>query len=431
MIGTIPAMRGTLGSTEYFIVVMKAKTVAETMKSAVDVEGWEDLSLEQKYQREINLRRVRNEIAPYLAENEDRFFGALIVAVQNSTEMKYEPVKEVAFGKRVFSGSHDLAADNIGFLSLKGQEIFIPIDGQHRAKALDFAIRGRDEKNVELDFRSNANLAREDVTLILIRFDSDADQAKARKIFSRVNRYAKRPTTAETLIIDDEDVAAVFARRMTEPEEELLTGDLVQRSGNTLPDRAGEFTTLATIHAINREILLKRKHPYRATERPKKDAEMLYWKECADVWSALFTQIDLFSRALKDRTKAGNRARQAIRKEFLLGKPIGQRVLAGAFLDLTENGRLSPADACARLNAIDWRLSNPMWVNILTRDATRVLSGVSAIKLGRDFVTYLLGRSIDAETAEDLRERISPEDTTYRLPEPVKPRITAWTKDIE
>ena len=426
MAETIPAMRGQLGSTEYFIVVMKAKAVAEKMKAAVEIEGWEDLSLEQKYQREINLNRVRRQIAPYLAENEDRFFGALIVAAQNSTRMRYESVKEVAQGKKLFTGSHDAASDNLGFLTLTGAEILIPIDGQHRAKALDFAIRGRDDRNQTLDFRANTNLAREDVTLLLIRFDTDADQSRARRIFSRVNRYAKRPSKAEELIIDDEDIAAVFARRITERETGLLSGDLVQLRGNTLTDRAGEFTTLATVHAINQDVLLKKGHAYNASERPSVPTEKLYWKECEGFWTAFLTEIDHFASALKDPTKGGIPVRRSIRKEFLLGKPVGQRVLASALLDLTEIGRLSEAEACNRLNAVDWKISNPIWENILTRDATRVLSGVGAIKLGRDFVTYLVGRPLDSSETDALRQRISPDNLSYRLPKRVCAEIVDW-----
>lgn len=426
MASTIPAMRGKLGSTEYFIVTMKGKDVADKMKAAVEVEGWDDLSLEQKYQREINFKRVREDIAPYLAQDEDRFFGALIVAVQNSGNMEFERVKEVTGGRKVFSGSHNLAADNLGFLNLTGEEILIPIDGQHRAKALDFAIRGRDERNAVLGFRANANLAQEDVTLVLIRFDTDAERSKARKIFSKVNRYAKNPTKSETLIIDDDDVAAVFARRMTEPEHEFFSGDLVRFAGNTLPDAAREFTTLPTLYEINREILIQKGHPYIKTERPSPEAEKLYWSEVESVWRTLIGHVTHFSAALKDTSKGGDSVRQDIRKQFLLGKPIGQRVLASAFLDLTERGQLTGTQACDRLNAIDWQISNPIWGNILTRDGSRVLSGLSAMKLGRDFVTYLAGRPVDEAAQADLRMRISPDDLTYQLPDPVSAEVSTW-----
>lgn len=424
MASTIPAMRGKLGSTEYFIVTMKAKDVAEKMKAAVEVEGWDDLSLEQKYQREIDLNRVRRDIAPYLAGDEDRFFGCLIVAVQNSEEMEYEPVKEVTRGK-VFAGSHNLAANGLGFLNLSGEEIMIPIDGQHRAKAIDFAIRGRDDDK-ELDFFPNPNLARDDITLMLIRFDTEDERLKARKIFNKVNRYAKNPSKAENLIIDDDDIAAVFARRMTEPEEELFSGDLVRISGNTLSNTAGEFTTLSTLYEINKQILIYKQHNYNKTERPNKEEERLYWNEVEGVWKRLISDITHFSNALKDPQKTGNEIRQEIRKVYLLGKPIGQRVLAEAFLELTEKGQLRDVEACERLNQVDWRINKKMWENVLTRDSTRVLSGTSAMNLGKDFVTYLTGRPMEDAELAALRERISPEDSQYMLPDRVAPTIDGW-----
>ena len=428
MASTIPAMRGKLGSTEYFIATMKAKDVADKMRSAVEVEGWDDLSLEQKYQREINLKRVKTDIAPYLARDEDRFFGCLIVAVQNGQNMEYEPVKEATrTNNKVFSGAHNLAANGLGFLNLTGEEILIPIDGQHRAKALDFAIRGRDENNKELDFHPNRNLAQEDVTLILIRFDTDGERAKARKIFNKVNRYAKNPSKPEILIIDDDDIAAVFSRRMTEPEEDLFSGDLVRLSGNTLADGAGEFTTLPTLYEINKEILVERGHPYSQKERPDKEKEKLYWSEVESVWTDLVSNVTHFSNALKDRTKTGYQIRSEIRKTYLLGKPIGQRVLASAYLKLTEKGKLNTEEACDRLNEVDWRIDNSMWENILTRDGSRVLSGISAMKLGTDFVAYLTGQPMDAKGLETLKRRISPDEgTEYTLPGRVSPIIDGW-----
>ena len=427
MASTIPAMRGKLGNTEYYIVTMKAKEVGEKMKAAIEVQGWDDLSLEQKYQREIDFKRVRMDIAPYLAGDPDRFFGSLIVAVQNGEKMRYEPVKEVIGRARAFSGSHYNAADGLGFLTLDGQEILIPIDGQHRAKALDFAICGRDEQNKDLDFHANPVLAQEDVTLMLIRFDSDVERARARKIFNKVNRYAKKPTKGENLIIDDDDIAAVFARRMTEPEEELFSGDLVTTTGNTLPPRAGEFTTLATLYEINREILSAKGHDYSKTERPNKQKEKLYWGEVETVWKRLVADITHFANALKDRSKDGNEIRRQVRKAYLLGKPIGQRVLASAFLELTEKGELKDTEACERLNEINWRLDDSMWLNVLTRDSTRVLNGVTVMKLGRDFVTYLAGRPLTDKGQDELRERISPDDEDYVLPERAFPVIDEWT----
>ena len=41
-------------------------------------------------------------------------------------------------------------ASDIGILTLSGEEILIPLDGQHRLAALRFAVTGRDEKQAEI-----------------------------------------------------------------------------------------------------------------------------------------------------------------------------------------------------------------------------------------------------------------------------------------
>jgi DNA sulfur modification protein DndB len=425
MAETIPAMLGRLGTTDFYIVTMKAQRVAEKIQIASEVEGWENLSLDEKYQRNLSINRVKREIAPYLANDRDRFFGSLIVAVQNGEDMEYEPVKEVG-GK--FTGAHKSASDNLGFLTLSGQEMFIPIDGQHRAKAIKFAITGRDDSGKELeDVVRDPSLGQEDVVAILIHFDTEDQRAKARKIFNKVNRYAKKPTKSEDLIIDDDDVVAVLSRRMTDDEDPVISGDLVRISGNTLPDRAGEFTTLATLYEINKDILQALGHTYNKGELPDSSTVNLYWDEIVSVWEKLEKGINHYNAAFRDHDPESNNIRQQLRRNFLSCKPIGQRVLFQAFLALTEpaNGNseamMSKEEAIKRLNLVDWNISSEIWLNILTRDNKRVMSGKAAISLGKEFVCYLCGAPMTDEQLNNLREKIAPDDDTYQLPERVSP----------
>ena len=192
-----PAMKVRMGSTEYYVVTMKGKDVADRLRIAQSLEDWDALSLDQKYQREINELRVKRDIAPYLARDEDRFFGSLIIAVQNAEEMEYQNLLESLPGIAKTIGPYKKSARDIGFLTMSGDEILIPIDGQHRAKALNYAIHGKTEsaKDGKLGFTPNPNVAKDDVTLILIDFDTDDDRAKARRIFSKVNKYAKKNIT--------------------------------------------------------------------------------------------------------------------------------------------------------------------------------------------------------------------------------------------
>ena len=73
MASVLPAMQGKFGNTEYWIVTMPAKELTERLIIPSEIEGWTEVTLEERYQREINYNRVRNQIAPYLVHDDDRF----------------------------------------------------------------------------------------------------------------------------------------------------------------------------------------------------------------------------------------------------------------------------------------------------------------------------------------------------------------------
>ena len=69
MATTVPAMKSTLGDTDYFVLSMKAGKLVEMVKIPKELEGWKDMSVEEQYQRDINYTRVKKQIAPYLAND--------------------------------------------------------------------------------------------------------------------------------------------------------------------------------------------------------------------------------------------------------------------------------------------------------------------------------------------------------------------------
>ena len=94
MTSTYPAIRGKFGSTEYHLVTLKVGDVIRHVINPTEISGWEDLSLEEKYQRELNIKRVTEHIAPYFACDKDRFSGSLILAIQNPDNVKFERVSK-------------------------------------------------------------------------------------------------------------------------------------------------------------------------------------------------------------------------------------------------------------------------------------------------------------------------------------------------
>ena len=188
MATTVAAMKARLGDTDYYILSMKAQELADKVKIPRELEGWEDMSIEERYQRDLNYNRVRKQIAPYFANDDSRFFGAIIVAAMNfGDEVTFEPLADVT--TRGLPGLYRTAAAPMGFLTFSGGEVLVPLDGQHRLKAIQFAVTGRDERGRDiLDISPCTELAQDDVTVILVGYEPQ----KARKIFTRVNKYAKR-----------------------------------------------------------------------------------------------------------------------------------------------------------------------------------------------------------------------------------------------
>ena len=209
MSSVLPAMRGKFGSTEYYIVTMPAKELTERLVVPSTIEGWSDLSIEERYQREINYNRVKRQIAPYLVDDEDRFFGAFIVSMLNADEVEFEAITNIY--RSNVPNLYRSAANAFGFLTLSGSEVLVPLDGQHRLAALEFAISGRDEKHQPIaDLEAKADVAEDTCTVILVTHD----KVKSRKIFNKVNRYAKRrPRRKTSLLPTTTCMQSSFVRR--------------------------------------------------------------------------------------------------------------------------------------------------------------------------------------------------------------------------
>ena len=249
MAQSLPALRGKFGSTEFYLVTMKASEFVRTVIVPKEMEGWENLSVEEKFQREINYKRVKEKMAPYLATDPDRFFGAFIVTVRNHENMVFSPLNENGLLKNNALLPSAFGTD-VGILILEGQQL-VPLDGQHRLAALKMAITGKDEKDHEIPGVPPTSEVGEDyVTAILVRDDPQ----KSRKIFNKVNRYAKPTSAADNLITSDDDYIAVVCR-------EHIVGSMIDSrivktdSGNTIPNKAKEFTTLNTIYKISRRVV--------------------------------------------------------------------------------------------------------------------------------------------------------------------------------
>ena len=416
---TIPALQGKFGSIEYYLTTMNVGEFVRAVRFPKDIPGWEDLSIEERYQRDINLRRIRTQIAPYYAGDPYRFSSALVLAVREPEDgkMVFESLSE--FGKS--SGVPALyksATKEMGFLTLSGGEVLVPLDGQHRAKAFKFAIDGADDNNRPIQgMKSNLELASDKVAVILVRFE----QTSARRIFNKINRYAKPTNKGDNLITDDDDAMAVMARELLR-EDGVINARLVRIGANTLNKSAPEFTTLATFYdatiaIVNGLGIAGKGSP---SQMPEEQRELVK-EEVTARWNKLLHGIDYWRTAVSDPSQNGDSKRIEIREQTLLGKPIGQLCLVRAFMLMREKCQgISEEELCSRLNLINWNVSEDIWTGVLMNPNGRVMSGKNTVNRAAEFIAYLGGAPLSAEETERLLEHIHGDEwKSHKLPTPV------------
>lgn len=396
------ALRARMGGENYFILTMTAWDLASRFSLPQKIKEWdENLSLEERYYRDINYARIKKHIAPYLANDESRFFGAIIVAAMNfGDDVIFEPLAEITM--KGLPVVYRKMATNMGFLTFKGGEILVPLDGQHCLKAIEFAITGRDEKQKDIpNVMPCTQLAQEDVTVILVPYVV----AKARKIFTRVNRYARPTTTGQNIVTDDDDIIAVLAREIV---NDLIGGRLAKYTSNTLTPKDPEFTTLSIVYNCNKEIITEAFPTGRldTTQLPDTAKRQLYRDKVREVWELLLQEIEVFADALSDKEETGDEKRREIRKTNVLGKPVGQECLVRAFLRLTGSpSNMGDEKACERLNALPWAITEEnlnVWQNVLWTGGVDGKIITKKRPLATKLIACMAGEKITAEKKAGL-----------------------------
>ena len=417
----VPAIKGRMGDIDYYLLTLKANALTNYVRTPIEIPGWENLNLEEQYQREINLKRVKEQLAPYWAENPSHFFGSIIVAPVNFGDRDFskdfEPIGEVAT-----KGLHRLykdAAQNIGFLTIPDEITLIPLDGQHRIKAIQFAMDGKDaDGRVLSGFKSNPELADEDISVLLVAVDTK----KARSIFTHVNRYAKPTTAGQNYVTSDDDILAIIAREIA---NDRISPRLVKYKTSTLNSSDEQFTTLSTIYNCIYALansLTDVGARLDTTRLPEMKTQKLLRDKAEEVWDVLLSDIESFNRALQDKGESGDDLRIKLHKDSLLARPVAQECLFRAFLELTASPtNFSNTDAAAKLNALPWTLTDEnvegVWQNVLwTGSANNGRMVTKNRNLASDLIFYLAGGRISDERKQGLLEKYQEQFTESNKP---------------
>jgi len=400
----LPATRGSFGTNKYYIVTMPAALLIERMKIPKEDKDWKDLDIRSRYQREINYGRVKKQITPYLVENEDRFFGSFVAYFKNSDKIEFETIAE-KYSEEIIDKVYKKASENIGYIILEGNEILIPLDGQHRLCALKFAITAKDEKNKDMDHDECPQIGNDMCQVIILDSQNVKDH---RRIFNKINRYAKAAAAADKLIIDDDDIHAIIAREHLTGEE-LIHDRLVKaEKSNTLGTKDRYFTTLSILHTTVLEIIKGYYKKEDTTKLPPIEDQKAYIKTCKQIWTDLLTNFKLFNDCIQDWSEDTDHIRESYRAQYVVCKPIIQLSLVLAYIRLIDNENnptLSKDEIFRRMNLVDWGFSNSYWENILYQSGAKVITGEGNAKAAAKFIAYALGDNLSNEERANLKNK--------------------------
>jgi len=421
-----------MGSTTYYQAVMRADELAATVRPAMDFEEFKDFLVGERMQRDLSEERVERLIVPYLTNSADRFFGSIIVLVFKPDVFQFESLSDL--GVAQLTGAYREVGRNTGALTISGGMLFA-LDGQHRLHALRTVINEyktpRLRIKIEGPYRNE--IKNDMLSVIFLEYES---VQKARRIFNKVNRYAKPTTKAVNILTSEDDGLSIVARTLAgidEPSEfgssieppiprRLASGDLtVNCEISSLASASPELLTIEVLHK-SVGIVSSATGAWKLDEastivRPSDSDLKAAYEECCEWWDLLIKQFKPFHAAIMRPEKITEFRKYSSRYSVAF-RSVGQEAIFEGLLNAHRLSRTGAGVLVQRLNEIPMSLTSDIWLGILLgggEQRTRILT--TNKKLAGELIAYqLVGPDrFGARPTEVLREKFNAGRATYQL----------------
>jgi len=423
----VPALKAKMGDWQYYVTVMKLGKIARECRLADEIHANKDL--DDLIQRAIQ-DRVQKEMVPYLLNESQRFYGALVVAVYGG-DPEFSEVK-VKDGHHLIDDNEDRSSYGFGLLRFDGSQIYYALDGQHRLKSIQEAIA------------QNADLAKEEITVIILKHENSKDGLeRTRRLFSTLNRRAKPTSSGMNIAIDEDDAIAIVSRRLVKENDTLkilVLSNLGSKQINPSKSHDPYITTLPAFYETN-EILLGAYNGGFDIDakfkqfRPSNDELDDYYSYLENIWIQLLEKCPGFDTVLKGRRKPGDIRKRmdadgatvlddsgkAIAGGNVFARPIGHFILADVLKLVGVQGK-SIEDAIDAIMAhVPMDIDKSPWVRVIWNPTTqRIISSKSERVLIASMISHALGLKINIKVRElKQKYRDTVEDFRANLIEPI------------
>ena len=444
-----PALRSQMGEWNYYVVKMSARELADNVQlaSAIYDENILDESiqrtLDEEIQRTLRETRVYKEIVEYLKHQPYRFFSSLVVAALEGNPLFY-PVEITEDPQFVIFRDDQRLNDSFGLLKFDGTQKYYALDGQHRLSAIKTLL----DRTNPLSDGSPENFENDEFSVIVVvPSPSDSNETfmqKYRRLFTNLNRYAKKTDNATNIMMDEDDTFAILTRKLINnnaffksPEMRQKKSTRIKTKSKNLSVNDPHFTSLETLYEMNITLLKSRQRetmgwgPTNSEEdrdlknfirfRPLEEYINRLYAELEMYWEQLLIEIpDLHQvptqMRVHDFVDDGDNGDGT---DHLLFWPIGQQMLAEiarTLLDkrLPDPGNPTPdtvSKALSGLSKLEWKLHQAPWKYfLLVRNAKgnwtmRSEQRTPAVRCGRLIQQWILGlEDFDEDDVVNLKK---------------------------
>lgn len=416
-----PAIKARMGDWNYYIVRMTMREIANEVNLAS--KEWEDPTLSDAIQRELNESRVKGGLMNYLAHREDRFFSSLVVAAIGGNP-SFEPATPPSWLK---SASF---SESVGLLAFDDDPKYYALDGQHRLQAIKELLADPDS--------APHGFASEQVAVIVVaREEQHRDEGvwlqRYRRLFSSLNRYAKATDRDTNIIMDEDDVFAIVTRRLISDHAHFRAPGKQRESfrvltkGKKLKSGSSHFTSLQTLYTMNATLLTTpdRERAFGGPRglkaslqfRPEENLVDQDYEALAACWDAILAVVpSLKGEPRKMRTHDLPDPNSESYEDHLLFWPIGQEMFTGvvrAMLNAAGLGDEATVPEMIRvlkpLGSVPWDMHGPPWRYLLLvrtdeSEGWRMRSEdrKSAVLVAARLLRWIVG--LDAQSDAELEE---------------------------
>lgn len=411
----VPAFEAKVGNWTYYSCLMSYAQVAREISFAHELGGNSDLGT--MIQRGVGSRT--KEITDYLLTNENRFLGAIIIAVWGG-DPNYLSVSMDSESQAVLQG----VDRNFGVLTFDGTQQFFALDGQHRLKAIKDAIK------------QNPELGSEDINVIVVpHFNTTDGRRRTRRLFTNINRNAKSTNAQENIALDEDDSFAILTRRLLD-EDPFLSRDKVVLVFKKVGGEDGElvlaprpissgpsWSSISVLYDIVKEIGFNL--PCASGQSKQRVADELLDQSFEVLTLRLQEMLDAcgnlrqrYLASLAPKDLRAPKGRDGAGHPFM--RPAIQVQVARVVRHLLEQEFLEWPEIMKRLAALDWKMTaapfSSMWIETPENPRSKGKMASANTQILHDLLLVHLAPRSKAQIARALRGYSEVMKSKYPVP---------------